>query len=128
MFPCVNDVFLSLHYYWWIIRLLDYLLKCPKIQIGCFTGQIYHLKSLMELRIREPFVYHSTRTLIFVSWRKLGITSRDDLFVFLEELYSYSCFLEREGNIFLLEKPKYLSLWFFRERILTERVFTQRER
>ena len=46
---------------WWKIRLLDYLLKCPKIQINCFTSQICCLKSLMELWIQEPFVFHSTK-------------------------------------------------------------------
>ena len=46
---------------WWKIRFLDYLLKCPKIQINCFTSQICCLKSLMELWIQEPFVFHSTK-------------------------------------------------------------------
>ena len=80
---------------WWIIKLPDYLLKCPKIQICCFTRQICRLKSWMKLRIRESFFFHSTGALTFVSWRKLGITSRDDLFVSLEEL-CYFLFISRE--------------------------------
>ena len=74
-----------------------------KIQIGCFTSQIFCLKSWMELRIWEPFVSHSTRTLTFVSWRKLGITSRNDLFVFFRRIiFLLFCFPKRGENIFLL--------------------------
>ena len=102
--------------------------EMPKIQIGCFTSQICHLKSWMKLQIWESFLFHGTRALTFVSWRKLGITSRDDLFVSLEELYYFS-FISREKKKCILhfhfsrKKRKHIiSLVFQEERLLTERI------
>ena len=94
--------------WWWIIRLPGYLLKSLKVQIGCFTSQICRLKSWMELRIREPFVSHSTRPLTLVSRRKLGITSRDDLFVFFRRIIFLLFVSQRE------KKTYFFSLWFSR--------------
>ena len=89
----------------------------------------------MKLQIRESFVSHNTRALTFVSWRKLEITSREDLFVSLEELYSYYfCFLERDENIFLLfvvfkERGAKISLFgFLEENSHQESFHLERER
>ena len=83
----------------------------------------------------------NTRTIHFSHHKSLNLRliekTRNNFkrgpFVSLEELYSYSfCFLEREENIFPLfvvfrEREVKISLWFFRERILIEKDFTQRE-
>ena len=100
-------------------------------RISCFTSKISRLKSWMKLQIWESFVSHSIRALTLVSQRKLGITSRNDLFVSLEELYSYFFLFPREKRKhisslcgFQGERSQNISLWFFRERILIKKDFT----
>ena len=74
----------------------------------------------MELRIRA---------LTFFSQRKLGITSRDDLFVFLRRIiFLLFRFSEREENIFILfvvfrEREAKISL-----KLSWDSFFTERER